>query len=426
MSRAMGSSWVFTCWGAASWLGGCAMLVLRACVAAGAGSCVGAQGSARFGVAVLCGCSLVAVPAGGAVPGRGSGCGRWWALRWRVVCGVSRDGAGGAVMGCGAGVVVGARVHLLARRAAQALPHQPYPGAGPHQAESRTRAALPTGVSAYTRSLHRGAAEALKTRISNHQGLVHTPHDNTQEGYTLWWHHPATEGGLQPPASQPSISRDLTAVPHAVTAIAQQVGAPPQWAQSVVKETAACHNQVFTHFRGRPIHPPLPDLNLPAQGAWAVHILVPHHTSPKTGDATARVTKQLPNTAFHYDIPTPNVIVTHNMGHDHYYLHATHERSPITIYTFTTYPGLQPPRHLPRQAGKHPLHVAPTPSKRPAHHAPPPADSTGLDAARGRAAAQDQKNLLPRISTGPGTVTEATHKRTSNLLARKLRPKMAQ
>ena len=295
----------------------------------------------------------------------------------------------------------------------------------PTTAESHTGAAPPTGVWAYTRTLHREAAEALKTAISNHQGLVHTPHDNTQKGYTLWWHHPAPEGGLQPPADQPGIGPDLTAITRAVAAMAQQVGAPPQWAPSIIKETAARHNAAFAHFRGRPIHPTLPDLDLPAHDAWAVHILVPHDTAPKTGDATARITKQLPNTALHYDIPTPNVIVTHNTGRDHYYLQATHERSPITVYTFTTYPGLQPPQHHPRPAWKHPLHVAPTPRKRPTHHAPPPAESTALHTARRRAAAHHQSHLLPRINAGPGTVTEATHKSTLNLLARKLRPKMA-
>ena len=40
---------------------------------------------------------LMAVSAGCPGPGRGSGCGRWWVLSWRVVCGVSRDGAGGGV-----------------------------------------------------------------------------------------------------------------------------------------------------------------------------------------------------------------------------------------------------------------------------------------------------------------------------------------
>ena len=40
MSRAMGSSCVFTCWGAASWHGGRVMLVFGARAAAGAGSCV--------------------------------------------------------------------------------------------------------------------------------------------------------------------------------------------------------------------------------------------------------------------------------------------------------------------------------------------------------------------------------------------------
>ena len=137
----------------------------------------------------------------------------------------------------------------------------------PTTAESHTGAAPPAGVWAYTRTLHREAAEALKTAISNHQGLVHTPHDNTQKGYTLWWHHPAPEGGLQPPADQPGIGPDLTAIARAVTAMAQQVGAPPQWAPSIIKETAARHNPAFAHFRGRPIHPTLPDLDLPAHDA---------------------------------------------------------------------------------------------------------------------------------------------------------------
>ena len=92
--------------------------------------------------------------------------------------------------------------------------------AAPDTAESHTGAARPTGVWACTCTLHREAAEALKTAISNHQGLVHTPHDNTQKGYTLWWHKPAPEGGLQPPADQPGIGPDLTAVAHAVAAMA--------------------------------------------------------------------------------------------------------------------------------------------------------------------------------------------------------------
>ena len=102
MSRAMGSSCVFTCSGAASWHGGRVMLLFGARAAAGAGSCAGVRGSALFGVVVVCGCSLVAVLAGGVAPVCGSGCGRWWALSWREVCGVSRGGAGG--VGCGVGV----------------------------------------------------------------------------------------------------------------------------------------------------------------------------------------------------------------------------------------------------------------------------------------------------------------------------------
>ena len=75
------------------------MLVFGARVAAGAGSCAG--GGAPFGVVVVCGCTLVAVLAGGVAPVCGSGCGRWWVLSWREVCGVSRGGAGG--VGCGVG-----------------------------------------------------------------------------------------------------------------------------------------------------------------------------------------------------------------------------------------------------------------------------------------------------------------------------------
>ena len=145
----------------------------------------------------------------------------------------------------------------------------------PITAESHTGAAPPTRVWAYTRTPHRGAAEALKTTISNNQGLVYTTHDNTQKGYTPWWHHAAPEGGLEPPADQPGIGLDLTAIPHAVAAMAQLVGAPPQWAPPVIKQTAARHNPAFAHFRGRPIHPALPDLDLSAHDAWAAHILVP-------------------------------------------------------------------------------------------------------------------------------------------------------
>ena len=102
MSRAMGSSWA--CWDAASWCGGCVMLVLGVCAAAGAGPCAGARGSAWFGVVVVCACSLVAVLAGGVAPGRVSGCGRWWVSSWRVVCGGSRGSARGGGVECRAGV----------------------------------------------------------------------------------------------------------------------------------------------------------------------------------------------------------------------------------------------------------------------------------------------------------------------------------
>ena len=295
----------------------------------------------------------------------------------------------------------------------------------PTMAESHTGAPPPTGVWAYTRTLHRAAAEALKTAMSNHQGLVHTPHDNTQKGYTLLWYHPAPEGGLQPPADQPGIGPDLTAVAHAAAAMAQQVGAPPQWAPSSSRKWRHATTQLSHTSGDAPfIHPYRTSTSLPTKRGPSTSSCP---TTPRPKQGTRRHAS--PNSS-----PIPhstttyrrlNVIVTHNTGRDHYYLHATHERSPINIYTFTTHPGLQPPRHHLRPAWKHPLHVARTPRKRPAHHAPPPADSTALHAARRRAAAHHQNHLLPRISAGPGTLPEATHKSTLNLLARKLRPKMA-
>ena len=124
--------------------------------------------------------------------------------------------------------------------------------AAPTTAESHTGAAPPTRVPAYTRTLQSGAAEALKTTISSHQGLIHPPNDNMQKGYNLWWHHPAQEGGLQLPPYEPGLGPDLIAIAHAVAAVAQQVGAPPQKGRSVIKGMAARHNPAFAHFRDDP------------------------------------------------------------------------------------------------------------------------------------------------------------------------------
>ena len=169
------------------------------------------------------------------------------------------------------------------------------------------------------------------------------------------------------------------------------------------------------------MHRPLPDLNLPTHNEWAVHILVPRNTASKAGDTTARVTKQLTSSTVHYDRQTPKIIITHITGHNNYYLHTTHERPPINIYTFTTYLDLKQPRRHPRPEWGYLLHFAPAPRKRPTQHAPPPADSSALQAACTRAAAQHHNNLLPHISPRP-SVTESTEINTVNLLARGLRP----
>ena len=83
-----------------------------------------------------------------------------WADSWAHVCASLHDG--------------------LHRPSLTSLTLEP----APTTAESHTGAAPPTGVWAYTRTLHRAAAEALKTAISNHQGLVHTPPPITRKRAT--------------------------------------------------------------------------------------------------------------------------------------------------------------------------------------------------------------------------------------------------
>ena len=109
----------------------------------------------------------------------------------------------------GIGRQVGTRVRLPARWAAQAHPHQSRPRAGPH----------------HGRIPHRGAPPlwGLGLHVHPPPRSSRSPQDalNRQKGYTLWWHQPAPEGGLQPPADQPGIGSDLTAVAQAVAAMAK-------------------------------------------------------------------------------------------------------------------------------------------------------------------------------------------------------------
>ena len=137
----------------------------------------------------------------------------------------------------------------------------------------------------------------------------------------------------------------------------EEVRAPPQWTPAILKEAAARHNPAFSHFRGGHIHQRLPDLDLPTHNESAVHIFVPHDTAPKARDGTARVTKHLASTTIHYDTPPLKVMVTHKTGRDNYCLHATHKRSPISIYKFTIYCGLQSPQRHPGLEWRHPLHI---------------------------------------------------------------------
>ena len=202
--------------------------------------------------------------------------------------------------------------------------------------------------------------------------------------------------GLQPPADEPGLGLELTAIARPVATMAQQVGAAPKWAPAIIKEAAAGQNPAFSYFRGRSIHPTLPDLDLPMHDEWAAHILVPHDTASKAGDATAHITKQVPSTMLHYKIQTPSVVVPHNTMCNNYYLAATDEGSPITIYTLTNNPGLQPPPRHPRPEWKHLLHITAAPGQRPPQHAPTPSNSTTLHADCRRAPAQHHNALLSR------------------------------
>ena len=139
-----------------------------------------------------------------------------------------------------------------------------------------------TGVWTYTPTLNREGVEALKTTTSSHQGLMPTPNNHTQEGYTLWWQHPVPEGGLQPPADQPGFGPDLTAIARAVATVAQQVRAPPQGAPSVIKQAVTRHNPAFAHFRGRP--PTLTGPRPPYPGCMGrPHLCAPRHRTQIRG-----------------------------------------------------------------------------------------------------------------------------------------------
>ena len=312
-----------------------------------------------------------------------------WADRWAQVCASLHDGLH--------------RPSLISHT----------PETAPATAESHTGAAPPTGVWAYTRTLHSEAAEALMTAISNHQGLVYTSKITRKRN---------TPYGGTTPHQKGAYNHRQTSLASAQTS--QWSSAPlPPWPSKSGRHPNGHRpsSKKPRHATTRLSHT---SGDAPFIPPYRTSTSVPTMCGPSTSSCpvTPRPKQGTQRDASPNNSPIPQY---HNTGRDHYYLRATHERSSITIYTFTTYPGLQPPQHHPNPAWKHPLHIAPTPPKRPADHAPPPADSTVLHAARRRAAAHHQSHLPPRISTGPGIITEATHKSTMNLLARKLRPKMA-
>ena len=125
---------------------------------------------------------------------------------------------------------VGTRVYHPARRATKALCQQPHPTASPHQGRITYRDTPPGGVWRYTRPVQRGAAEALRTKITSHQGFVHIP----RKGYNLWWQHPAPKTGLQPPADPPGLCPELTAIAHIVATMAQVIEEPPKWTPGII------------------------------------------------------------------------------------------------------------------------------------------------------------------------------------------------
>ena len=268
----------------------------------------------------------------------------------------------------------------------------------PTTAESHTGAAPFTWVWAYTRTLHRAAAEALKTAISNHQGLVHTPHDNTQKGYTLWWHPPAPEGGLQPAADQPGIDPDLTAVARAVATMAQQVGRHPNGHRLSSKKRRHATFQLSHTSGDAPfIHPyrtstSLPTMRRPAKSSC------PRTPRPEPGTQrhASPNSTPIPHSTTTYQRPTSSSPTTRAATTTTSTPRMSAPPSPYTPSPPTLASSCRDTSRVQRGS----IHyTSPRPrAKRPAHHAPPPADSTALHATRRRAAAHHQNHLLPRIN----------------------------
>ena len=128
----------------------------------------------------------------------------------------------------------------------------------PTTTQSHIKTAAPPRIWTYTLSNHRGAEEALKTTNSSHQGLVHTFHDHTQKGSTLWWQQPAPDRGLQPRADKPGLGLEPTGIVHAVVTMAKQDGGAKPMGASHHQRGGGIHTLQGTPHASTPARPQPP------------------------------------------------------------------------------------------------------------------------------------------------------------------------
>ena len=312
----------------------------------------------------------------------------------------------------GIGGQVGTRVRLSAPWAAQALPHQSHPQACPHHGRIPQPGGAPhRGLGLHAHPPPRGSRSPQERHLQPPRPRSH-PHNSTQKDFTLWWHRPAPEGGLQPPADQPSISTDLTAVAHAVAAIAQQFWAPHQWAPSVIKEAGDATTQLSHTSGDAPfIHPYRTPTFVPTIHGWSTSSCpttprrkrgmrrqaspksspIPHSTttyrrptslSPTTRAATTTTSTPRMSAPRSPYKPSPPVLASSHHNTTRVQQGSIHYTSPwprakgrptTRPLQLTAPPSTQPAdrlRHMTKTTYSHALALDPAPSPRPPTKAP--------------------------------------------------------
>ena len=140
-----------------------------------------------------------------------------------------------------------------------------------------------------------------------------TPHLNTQRDYTSWWAY-EDDDTLTPQPGAPPLDPNTTALFHAASAAATQVGAPETWTPIYLVKNKVVPNAKGEEKRPgpRPLHPPfkLDRAGETAHDGWAAHYIIPHTTTHKNDAAKITVTLYLPHTTKVYELTAPNVVIT--------------------------------------------------------------------------------------------------------------------